>query len=366
MKKVLDIRQVFFAILCVAFLFWIIYDREDAKKEEVVQEPTVEVFDTTGWKTYQSDEYGFEFKYPAWIQVSQELLLDDKRGVKYPLLTLQVQQNVPEYVLCPSLFSLIVGYIKVELTDAHIAGNLNAPLKVSFIFPGPGELSLYHQGLLISCPSGISESERQAIANSTNYLKSREDKAIKELIAPQTLFQGFTLDTTNWGYYKNDSEEIGFKYPLNATVRLTGGEYYGFQGKDNVAVISIAPVTGAGFELGVGWTKYQSLDDKYPLSCVDGGGEGCGSRSYRDDVEQIVKNMNVSANNYPARYWTSTGIWSGYDAIMEHHIDIALPSVLVHVRGTVEGVSRFGSTGTHLSREMEALVKRIAGTIVDK
>jgi hypothetical protein len=289
------------------------------------------------WKTYSDEQYGFGFEYPSDIKVESELHLDRKRGVKYILVTLKVDKNIQKRLAsCYSRFTLESGYLKVELTDEFILKKnfLNIPLKSEFIFPKPGEKSSYHQVLSIGCPSGISDYERFVISNSISYFSPKNENAISQLTQIPTIFSEFTLDTSNWNSYKNESGGVEFKYPSSSKVNLANGGW-GFPGMNNVAEISIKNVFDVGFELGVGWVKYKSLEDQYTLYCGEGY-DPCISGSYKEDVEMVVQHANTYISGYPARYWISDANWGGpHGGMKEYIIDIAFPNKLAEIGGII-------------------------------
>jgi hypothetical protein len=101
LKKIIIITSIIVAVIIIGVITVYINQRqkgEEVRKEPVAQpeestiESIIEFIDTSDWRTYRNEEYGFEFKYPP------EWFIKVEKGSKY--------MNGPEAVELLSVKSL--------------------------------------------------------------------------------------------------------------------------------------------------------------------------------------------------------------------------------------------------------------------
>lgn len=187
---------------------------------EGTSEPTLtpeSVFDTSDWKTYRSEELGFEFSYPDdWKYVREgtnfvNMNPSDKEPVPSPRVKIRVWSN-PENAMLPDFYGRLEDSKKIEGNDGLIYNWY--------------ELSSRTEDITVDGKSAVNFISPMGIVENTTVAIPIDKKIVEinfyyiEEITPKTI-EGEIVDslkfinTNDWRAYRSEQLGLNFQNPAN-------------------------------------------------------------------------------------------------------------------------------------------------------
>ncbi len=222
--------------------------------------------DTTGWKTYRNEKYGFEFKYP------RDYLLNDStstEGIPAYDVHIQLRENDRDHIW------IMRDYLGFENTkkafERYFFIDLNQVMTKEY------QVNNY-EVLLGSFTAPVVSSTRAAIiSNGKSYVgfqtlfPEQESELLDQILSTFKFIEpNSAVDTSNWKTYKSKELGIEFRYP--SEWNLKGGvslntDCFDIHEKGNIVNIALSLPTEGGFFIegvdkkacankGLGWYHY--------------------------------------------------------------------------------------------------------------
>lgn len=294
--------------------------------------------DTSNWKTYWNEKYGFELKYPAeWVATTpsknmyNEVLSLTSRDTDSKLMGAQNQagDNVVIHVLASiredahvkslgdsvknleDFLSLDVSQTEMRLIEKIEFGG--RPAYVVGVFGLTG-----HYGIIFETESGVYKIVFEKTNLSMSQGKQMENK-LTDILSDREI--GILASLKIWKTYRNEALKLSFKYPdtfrLDEVARDNSGQVVSIMEYDENAR-DLAQKPMPGYFPAISLYFWEDLNDPYLK-----GGEWIGQKKYNNFQEfladsehthiNVISEMNIDEVR---AYYLSMPGEMGYGAVM--------------------------------------------------